>query len=148
MLAAPLSSSAARLDRDDAWFLGPLVSVSSAASLGDGISLAWAGDTQPVVGRTGALRFTLRQPSGEPVMVEPYLGMTGHAVVIRDDGKVFVHLHPSGTSAMASELAFALRDRGDTMPDGRLRLGAGEMGLTSAQPLREISFPYAFPSPT
>ncbi len=93
------------------------------------------------------LRFTLRQPSGEPVMVEPYLGMTGHAVVIRDDGKVYVHLHPSGTSAMASSLAFALRDRGDTMSDGRLRMDAGEMGMTSAQPLREISFPYAFPSP-
>jgi len=137
----------AHLDRDDAWFRGPLAPVSSAAPLGDGIILAWVGDPRPAVGRTGVLRFALRQPSGEPVMVEPYLGMTGHAVVLRDDGKVYVHLHPSGTSAMASELAFALRDRGDTMPNGRLRLGAGEMGTTSAQPLREISFPYAFPSP-
>jgi hypothetical protein len=73
--------------------------------------------------------------------------MTGHAVVMRDDGKVYVHLHPSGTSAMASSLAFSIRDRGDTTPDGRLRIGSGEMGMTSTQPLREISFPYAFPSP-
>lgn len=146
-LAGPLAAGSSHLDRDDAWFTGPLTPTSSAAPLGDQITLAWAGDTQPVVGRTGALRFTLHQPSGEPVMVDPYLGMTGHAVVMRDDGKVYVHLHPSGTSAMASSLAFALRDRGDTMPDGRLRLGAGEMGMTSGQPLREISFPYAFPSP-
>lgn len=145
-LAAPLASGA-HLDRDDAWFTGPMTPVSSAAPLGDQITLTWAGDPQPVVGRTGVLHFALHQPSGDPVTVEPYLGMTGHAVVMRDDGKVYVHLHPSGTSAMASSLAFALRDRGDTTADGRLRLGAGEMGMTSAQPLREISFPYAFPSP-
>lgn len=146
-LAAPLAASASHLDRDDAWFTGPLSALSSAAPLGDRITLAWAGDSQPVVGRTGVLRFTLHQPSGESVMVEPYLGMTGHAVVMRDDGKVYVHLHPSGTSAMASSLAFSIRDRGDTTPDGRLRIGSGEMGMTSTQPLREISFPYAFPSP-
>ena len=146
-LAAPLAASATHLDRDDAWFTGPLRAVSSATPLGDRITLAWAGGSQPVVGRSGVLRFTLHQPSGEPVMVEPYLGMTGHAVVMRDDGKVYVHLHPSGTSAMASSLAFSIRDRGDTTPDGRLRIGSGEMGMTSTQPLREISFPYAFPSP-
>jgi len=146
-LSAPLTASAARLDRDDAWYSGPLTAPSSAAPLGDQITLAWAGDAQPVVGRTGVLRFTLHQPSGEPVMVEPYLGMAGHAVVMRDDGKVYVHLHPSGTSAMASALAFTLRDRGDTMPDGRLRIAADEMGMTPTQPRREISFPYAFPSP-
>jgi hypothetical protein len=146
-LAAPLAASTSHLDRDDAWFTGPLVPVTAAAALGDQITLAWAGDAQPVVGRTGVLRFALRQPSREPVTVDPYLGMTGHAVVLRDDGKVFIHLHPSGTSAMASSLAFALRDRGDTMPDGRLRVGAGEMGPMSPQSLREISFPYAFPSP-
>jgi hypothetical protein len=145
-LTAPLAASSAHLDRDDAWFTGPLTSVSSAAPLGDQITLAWAGDSQPVVGRTGVLRFALRQPSDEPVTVDPYLGMTGHAVVMREDGKVYVHLHPSGTSAMASSLAFTLRDRGDTTPGGRLRLGTGEMGMTSSQPLREISFPYAFPS--
>jgi hypothetical protein len=146
-LAAPLTAGATHLDRDDAWYTGPLTAVSSAASLGDQITLAWTGDSQPVVGRTGVLRFTLRQPSGEPVIVEPYLGMAGHAVVIRDDGKVYVHLHPSGTSAMASALAFTLRDRGDTMPDGRLRITTDAMGMTPTQPLRDISFPYAFPSP-
>jgi hypothetical protein len=145
-LAAPIAARTPQLDRDDAWFTGPLTPVSSEASLGDRITLAWAGDTQPVVGQTGVLHFALHQPSGEPVTVDPYLGMTGHAVVMRDDGQVYVHLHPSGTSAMASSLAFALRDRGDTTADGRLRMGAGEMGMTSPQSLREISFPYAFPA--
>ena len=166
-LAAPLRGSAARLDRDDAWYTGPLTAVSSAAPLGDQITLAWAGDPQPVVGRTGVLRFTLQQPSGEPVMVEPYLGMAGHAVVIRDDGKVYVHLHPSGTSAMASafELDYAghFGEQGivftPTDVQARLQLRAalpdddGTAGnqLTAeyfhTQPLRDISFPYAFPSP-
>jgi hypothetical protein len=73
--------------------------------------------------------------------------MNGHAVVVREDGKVFIHLHPSGTSSMASGQVFAMRDRGDTTSDGRLRLDS--MTMTHAEApiqLREIRFPYAFPS--
>jgi hypothetical protein len=139
---------AAPLDPDDAWFSGRATSlaVSSSASLGDGMTIAWAGPRAPVVGRTGVLRFTLADRAGGPVIAEPYLGMRGHAVVMRHDGGVYVHLHPSGTSSMASEMAFAVRDRGDTTPDGRLRLPAPHSMVQGAEPLREIAFPYAFPS--
>jgi hypothetical protein len=85
--------------------------------LGD-VAITWAGNPQPVVARRGALRFALRGVSGDSVRVEPYLGMAGHAVVMRQDGAVFIHLHPNGTSSMASEVAFTLRDRGDTTTDG------------------------------
>jgi hypothetical protein len=141
------SAGIGRLDRDDAWFLGPVVRLSSSrdASLGDWLSMTWAGDARPTTGRTGALRFALRQQSGEMVRVEPYLGMAGHAVVMRRDGGVYVHLHPSGTNAMASALAFSIRDRGDTTPDGRLRLPHGDMAMTAEEPMGEIAFPYAFP---
>jgi hypothetical protein len=66
--------------------------------------------------------------------------------VMRHDGGVYVHLHPSGTSSMAPEVAFAARDRGDTTADGRLRLTARHSMEHDAEPLREIAFPYAFPS--
>jgi len=37
------------------------------------------------------------------------MGMAGHAVVERSDGSVFVHLHPMGTVALASQQAFDAR---------------------------------------
>lgn len=148
-LAAPLpATGATALDPDDAWFEGPLARLPASrdVQLGD-VVVSWAGDPRPVAGRIGALRFALRPVAGEPVRLEPYLGMSGHAVVLRDDGGVYVHLHPSGTGTLASEIAFALRDRGDTTPDGRLRLADAPMSMPPEQALREIAFPYAFPSP-
>lgn len=147
-LAAPIApTGSALLDADDAWFEGPTAKLPTTrdVQLGD-VIVSWAADPQPIVGRPGALRFALRTASGDSVRVEPYLGMAGHAVVVRRDGGVFIHLHPSGTGTLASELAFTLRDRGDTTPDGRLRLGDATMPIGTEQTLGELSFPYAFPS--
>ena len=147
-LAAPVApTGVSQLDADDAWFEGPTATLPTTRDmqLGD-VIVSWAADPRPVVGHAGALRFALRSATGDAVRVEPYLGMTGHAVVVRRDGGVFIHLHPSGTGTLASELAFTLRDRGDTTPDGRLRLADATMPMASEQPLGELSFPYAFPS--
>jgi hypothetical protein len=138
-----------RMDPDDAWYHGPATPASTESAesaLADGLGIRWAGDAHPVVGQPGVLRFTLHDGSGGPVTVEPYLGMHGHAVVMRRDGGVFVHLHPSGTASMASQAAFALRDRGDTTEKGRLRLDVLPMTMAAPAALHEISFPYAFPS--
>jgi hypothetical protein len=148
MLGAPLSGAGvARLDPDDAWFEGPTAPLPAMrdVQVGD-VAIAWAGDPRPVAGAPGALRFTLHGVMGDSVRVEPYLGMTGHAVVIRRDGGVYIHLHPSGTTSMASEIAFTLRDRGDTTLDGRLRLQDAPMPMAAEQTVSELSFPYAFPS--
>jgi hypothetical protein len=148
-LSAPLGAAgSSRLDPDDAWFVGSAtpVATSSDATLGDDITISWMGDRRPIVGRTGVLRFALRDGAGAPVLVAPYLGMRGHAVVMRNDGGVFVHLHPRGTGSMASEQAFALRDRGDTTADGLLRLDSLRMRHEPPAPTREVAFPYAFPS--
>jgi hypothetical protein len=147
--ASPTRSRRDRLDADDAWFAGAVTRVSEAARespLEDGLVISWIGDAQPVAGRPGALRFSLRSITGGPVTVEPYLGMLGHAVVMRRDARVFIHLHPSGTASMAAQMAFALRDRGDTTSTGRLALDSAPMAPVTTTPLRELAFPYAFPS--
>jgi hypothetical protein len=147
-LAAPVApTGVAHLDADDAWFEGPVASLPATREMQIGdIVVSWAGDPRPVAGATGALRFTLRGVMGDSVRVEPYLGMAGHAVVMRRDGQVFIHVHPSGTPSVASERAFTLRDRGDTTPDGRLRLTGSDVSMATEQTLSELSFPYAFPS--
>jgi hypothetical protein len=147
-LGAPLApAGVSALDADDAWFEGPTAVLPAMrdVQLGD-VAISWAGAARPVVGEPGALHFALRGVMGDTVRVEPYLGMPGHAVVIRHDGGVFIHLHPSGTAAVASEIAFALRDRGDTTADGRLRLSDAPMSMGAEQAISELSFPYAFPS--
>ena len=148
-LPAPLApGGVSTLDADDAWFEGPTAALPTMrdVQLGD-VAISWAGEPRPVANEPGALRFALRGVTGDSVRVEPYLGMQGHAIVIRHDGGVFIHLHPSGTGAMASEVAFVLRDRGDTTPDGRLRLSDAPMTMGAEQAISELSFPYAFPSP-
>ena len=147
-LAAPLApTGVSHLDADDAWFEGPTARLPTTpdVQLGD-VVVSWAADARPVVGRPGALRFSLRSATGDSVRVEPYLGMAGHAIVVRRDGGVFIHLHPNGTGTLASELAFTLRDRGDTTPEGHLRLGDAAMPMAAEQTLAELSFPYACPS--
>ena len=145
--AALEATGVSRLDPDDAWFEGPTASLPANrdVQVGD-VMISWAGDPRPVTHAPGALRFTLRGVTGDSVRVEPYLGMTGHAVVVRGDGCVYIHLHPSGTTSLASEIAFRLRDRGDTTPDGRLRLQDATMPMPAEQTLSELSFPYAFPT--
>jgi hypothetical protein len=148
-LSAPLAAKANRLGADDAWFNGTATRADAPtpdASLGDGLVARWEGPARPVAGATGVLRFALHDASGGALRVEPYLGMEGHAVVMRGDGGVFVHLHPSGTSSMASQMAFALRDRGDTTARGRLRSDTIPMATVAPTSLSEIAFPYAFPS--
>ncbi|MES2178894.1 MAG: hypothetical protein V4550_13615 [Gemmatimonadota bacterium] len=152
--AALDSAGEKRLGVDDAWFSDSGTAVTRFVTIvrghEEGLYVRWAGPDSVVANRTGVLRFGMSDKHGAPAMIEPYMGMSGHAVVMRDDGKVFVHLHPSGTASTASQLALDLRDRGDTSRDGRLRLDmaspAHDMAMLPT-PMRDISFPYAFPSP-
>lgn len=113
--------------------------------------MTWArADTPIVVDRAAPLRFLVRTPGGKPAALEPYMGMAAHAMITRDDGAVFVHLHPAGTISVAAQETFIVRLPGDTVR-GELgkRLGAMEMGIgeRGAVASGEISFPYAFPQP-
>lgn len=90
----------------------------------------------------------VRDAKGAAAPLQPYLGMAGHAVVLRDDQSVFIHLHPMGTVATVAQQIFVLRDRGDTTPRGRLRADA--LVATTMPPMTlsdTLNFPYEFPKP-
>jgi len=152
VLTAQVDSTDVRnLGVDDAWSTDQVLPVSRGMKQIRGhdgqLYMYWNGPDAVVANQAGVLRIGVSDRKGEPASIEPYLGMNGHAVVVREDGKVFIHLHPSGTASLASEQVFVLRDRGDTTADGRLRLDSTSM-MHAATPieLREIRFPYAFPS--
>ncbi len=150
----PRSTSAWRpSDADDAWIEGT-EGPSSVSKLADGSTMTWErGDAPVVVDREAPLRFAVTDPGGRPETLEPYMGMPGHLMLTRDDGAVFVHLHPAGTVSLASIETFALRQPGDTI---RGQLGARLTAMEKVtdvhrqEPLPapdSLSFPYAFPKP-
>lgn len=137
-------------DRDDSWFSGAPTAGSRTAALDAGAVMEWQSDSPIVAGKPAALRFTVRSAAGTPARLEPYMGMPAHAVVAREDGSVFVHLHPTGTISMASQMAFAMRQPGDSIPGGLgKRLSSAEQMAMQHAPMTvgTVSFPYAFPKP-
>jgi hypothetical protein len=145
-------SAATRLaDPDDAWFAGTLSSATS-VTLADGstMHLEVAPEVPIVAGAERTLRVTVRDAKGRPASLQPYLGMPAHGVVVRDDGSVYVHLHPMGTITKAAQDAFLARDRGDTTTGGLLRLDDDAHVAHQTSPAADSTssapeFPYAFP---
>jgi hypothetical protein len=121
-------------DPDDAWLVGAATATT----------MRWEKPIELRAGDEVDLRFDVAGKT-----LEPYMGMAGHAVIARDDGAVFVHLHPLGTIAAAAQLVYRLREPGDTV---RGRLGRRISELAPAQAhaghgTTSVSFPYAFPEP-
>lgn len=77
----------------------------------DGSYAVWEGkpDKSLDAGKPYQLNFEIFNPDGTPCTPEPYLGMMGHVAVVRSDGSVYIHLHPTGTFAMATEQIFKNR---------------------------------------
>ena len=72
--------------------------------LPDGYSAVWETDGEKFeTGTLYNLDFALFDPEGNPAKLEPYLGMMGHAVVLKHDGSVYIHLHPTGNYSMGSQ---------------------------------------------
>ncbi len=136
---------------DDGIYLGSAAE-GDRATLPDGATIVWERDTFPLVeGAPAPLSFSVRESDGRPASLQPYLGMAAHAVVARDDGGVFIHLHPMGTISLASQEAFNLQQQGDTATGAiGSRIAANDsMMATTMHPTTSghVSFPYAFPKP-
>ena len=123
-------------DPDDSRWRGTAAQASApgaSASLSDGSTLLWLGESELRVDEETVLSFAVRDPAGEPAVLEPYMGMISHAALTRDDGSVFVHLHPAGTISMGSLSVLA--------PGMQPMAEAGEGDPDT------VEFPYAFPQP-
>lgn len=159
--ASAASRDRGAVDADDSWTAEP-PRASGIATLADGSkAILLAAGASPVAGDDAGLIFVITAPDGSSAPLEPYMGLPGHAVVARDDGKVFVHLHPSGTVSMAAQLALSSRQPGDSVA-GRLaqRLAASDSMPTMSHAVGghranvalgvaadTLTFPYAFPEP-
>ncbi|MCR9014076.1 hypothetical protein [Aquiflexum gelatinilyticum] len=72
--------------------------------LPEGYSAVWETDGENFeTGTLYNLDFALFDAEGNPALLEPYLGMMGHAVVLKHDGSVYIHLHPTGNYSMGSQ---------------------------------------------
>jgi hypothetical protein len=113
--------------------------------LPDGGRMIWERDEQPLeAGVPLMLRFRVTDSSGNAAQdLEPYMGMAAHAAIVRSDGSVFAHVHPTGSVPMASfELAQA------SLPASLGESAHGSMSMqqmTAGQVAPEISIPYGFP---
>jgi hypothetical protein len=135
-------------DPDDARYEGS--ASGRVARLGGGAVMVWLGADAPgVQGADSLLRFLVRDESGHALEVEPYLGMAAHAVVMRADGGVYVHLHPLGTTSVGAQQALLAWTPADTAR------GAIRAKLDRAAPMAAMAgerfpgalqFPYAFPT--
>ncbi len=124
-------------DPDDSAWTGVPVALSGPGSetrLDDGSILEWQGDQELRVDEETVLSFRLWDPDEKPAELEPYMGMLSHAALTRDDGAVFVHLHPAGTISMGSLSVLA--------PTASPMADAG-----TDSPTGVVEFPFAFPQP-
>ena len=143
--------------------------------LADGSTATWqhTANTAFETGKIYPLTFVIRDPSGKPAKLQPYMGMAGHAVILKYDGSVYVHLHPVGTYSMASQQIIqnrmkvngkipslpapsAFSDSIDrlitsikamTEDERNAYLNAGMKGMAMPGMDGMVTFPYAFPGP-
>ncbi|MEZ4905393.1 MAG: hypothetical protein R2822_28330 [Spirosomataceae bacterium] len=79
--------------------------------LKDGSSVVWESKSDAAfeTGKPYQLSFEVFDPEGKAAILEPYLGMNGHAAIVKSDGSVYVHLHPVGTYSMAAQQSMQSR---------------------------------------
>ena len=134
---------------DSSWMGTPALLSGPGAStpLADGSTLQWLGAPELRVDAETLLSFVVRDPSGDPAVLEPYMGMISHAALTRDDGSVFVHLHPAGTISMGSLSVLAPDMQATTDPGAMDTMSDTQGGLHGRGGADQVEFPYAFPQP-
>lgn len=151
-------------DLDDSWQMDRVANASPpqkqnsqqgtgqrTADISGGYKMIWENPEAHVQNRETSLLFKLIAADNQPAPIEPYMGMAAHAVVRREDGTVFAHVHPSGTFSMAAQEFFIT---GKSLTNSTLDLQTTNSSIalpshishTNAVGFTEtISFPYAFP---
>ncbi len=143
----PKPAALAGASGDDGWLIGPVGDATARSyATGGGITVAWDSAAPIRAGAETTLRFTVRDTTGQVAQLEPYMGMAGHAMVMRDDGSVFVHLHPMGSISVAAQERMLRRERGDTaqhgdrQPEDTTHATHGPTAFAGT-----LGFPFAFP---
>ena len=145
-------------DPDDSWaaLLPRGAARSTSYTLPSGRTVRWERGGRIAVDEETTLRFSVTEPDGSPSALEPYMGMLSHAAVLRDDGSVFVHLHPAGSINLTAQRRFAAAEGGGTAAgsavddghDGMASDGAHDgQARTVSQPADTVTFPFLFPEP-
>ena len=84
----------------------PLVPNVPGTVTGDGLTARVAVDGA-TPGAEATVRFELTDAAGKPVTdLEPYMGATGHLVVVSADAKQYVHAHPAGGDGAKNVVSF------------------------------------------
>lgn len=150
---AESTAPALERDPDDSWANMPAASNDGAVfHLPDGTQITWQSHAPLRINQDAALRFSVADSTGAPLPLEPYMGMLCHAAVLRSDGAVFAHLHPSGNFSMAAQTFFA----GKLAPKENAEMGGmadmpgmnhsmHHLPTTSAD--STVYLPYQFPAP-
>jgi hypothetical protein len=134
---------------DSAWSGAAPHGDATIAELGDGTRMIWDRAAELHANVASPLRFRVENRDGTPAQLEPYMGMAGHAEIVRADGSVFAHLHPNGSVAMpALELA-ASGLGGPAMPAMAAMPGMDHGATSHAMPItpHDLAFPFGFPQP-
>jgi hypothetical protein len=136
-------------DADDSF--DPGTELKPKVELGDGLTL----ELVPTAIRPGIpveLRALVRNSKNEPIPIQPFLRMLGHAVVERTDGAVFAHVHPAGTLSMAIARRLAVSAGGEA--GGKAAdVNCGDLSAVPTAVMEslsrggEVTFPYVFPEP-
>lgn len=138
-------------DEDDSWS-APTVAGEARVRMGTNLQMEMATPAVCRVGEPVTLDFRVVEDAGAAVALEPYLRMLGHAVVMREDGAVFSHVHPAGTLSMAAARKFSLKDGGEPAAKAIDVLCGDLSALPEVQVLAlgkagRVTFPFVFPSP-
>lgn len=154
-----LTKTGVKPDPDDSWAVYSGIPVPKNPrgelkfKLTDGTVVEWK-TRQPVrVRQDAGLNFEIRDASGQPVSLVPYMGMLCHAAIMRSDGSVFSHLHPAGNFSMAAQSFFdkkAQRETSATVGANTPIIDHSETDHGSGHAhhgprVSSISLPYEFP---
>ncbi len=135
--AAPANGAVLPPDADDAGWSGPALGslTHPATELTPDLTMRWSVPARVPAGQEVDLAVDVVDAQGAAATLEPYMGMAAHAVVQREDGSVFVHLHPMGTISLAAQQALSTTRDGAQARHAPLHVQS------------RITFPYAFPKP-